>query len=374
MTLDHYDHLNPQFTWRMINKSNESVSVKSRAGMEYIVPTLRNNRDVDGGFIQVLLEYKNIYIDQIIFSSTASTTKLDKCLLEAMEERRQQMLKNPQLARNMPHTLCVEVVLKQMHVDEDDGIHSDLLGVSFFMDNDLSRKGSVGIAKGSTAAVNNKLMWEQDSSDDYPEEQKDRCVCNETRLTVLYNDPNNIFSGLWMNVLGQAKRLNKASIANVLPGLYITYRSGLSNNELVDRYYSFEELNSKVLDTLGIFTSKELAQKGGNTERYLEAESEIKSLESKLQYARKEITQLTDKNSNLLKDLSKEETAVIRLITENTFLKQESRLKDREQKIAMETIKGNSKPSVTATFVDICKGASLLTGAAVTAYKVFGTT
>ena len=374
MTLDHNDHINPLFSWGVANTTDESVSAKSRAGLEYIIPTTNKERNVTGGSVRIVIEYKNVYVDRLMFRPDTATTKLDKDIMQLFDNRLQEMLKNPHLSRNMVQTISVGIVLKRSHVEDDDGIHSDLLGTSFFMDNDLSRKANVGIPKGTTAAVNHKLMWDPTPIPEYTEENRDRCVGSENRLTVLYNDPDNIFSGLWMNILGTARKLNRTAITNALPGLYITYRSGISNNELVERYYSFEELDAKMLEKLGIFQSKEQAQKGGNTERYLEAEAEIKSTEAKLFGARKEITQLTDRNNNLLKDLNKEETTTLRLTAEIVFLKQDSRLKDREQKIAMETIKGSNKPSGTATFVEICKGASLLTGAVVTAYKVFGTT
>ncbi|EJI5696360.1 hypothetical protein NFI00_000063 [Salmonella enterica] len=376
MTLNHHDHINPIFSWVVVNNTNESISAKSRGGFEYIIPSTNKERTVTGGEVKLIVEFKNVYIDRIAFNVSQACTKLDKSLMEMLEARRQEMLNDGYLARSSTQTISVGIVIKNIHVESDDGVHSDMLGVSFFMDNDLSRQGSIGIPKGTPTSINNKLMWEDNYDEilgDASEATRDRCVAAESRLTVLYNDPTNIFSGLWMNVLGQAKRINHSRLADILPGLYITYRSGVSNNELIERYYSFDQLNEKALEEMGIFLSKEAAQKGGNTERYLQAEATIKSLNQSIVGYRKEITQLIDKNSNLTKDLNKEETTNLRLTNEIAFLKQDSRLKDREQKIAIETIKGANKPNNTASFVDICKGVGLLTTAGVTVYKVFAT-
>lgn len=376
MTLDHNDHTNPIFSWVVVNKTNESLSAKSRGGFEYIIPSINRERVVHDGEVKLIVEYKNVYIDRIAFNKSQACTKLDKTLIDLLEARRQVMLNNEYLNRSMVQTISVGVILKTDHVENDDGVHSDILGVSFFMDNNLSRQTSVGIPKGTPTSINNKLMWEENYEGVLPdasESVRERCMTAETRLTVLYNDPTNIFSGLWMNILGQARLINRTRTTDIQPGLYITYRSGLSNNELIERYYSFDQLNDKALEEMGIFLSKEEAQKGGNTERYLQAEATIKSLNQNIVGYRKEIAQLNDKNSNLTKDLNKEETTNLRLAAEIAFLKQDSRLKDREQKIAIETIKGANKPNNTASFVDICKGVGLLTTAGVTVYKVFAT-
>lgn len=373
MTFNHHDHLHPIFSWMLMNHTNETISAKSRSGMEWLIKPVNPTRDVSGGAATISVEIKNVLVNNIAFNPAPGCSKLDRDIMMMLEQRRQAMLSNNYLDRTMTQTLCVEILLKQTHVESDDGVHSDILGVSFFMDNDLTRRAQQAIAKGTPTSINNTLMWEPEPQEelvDHTEEIKKLCLITENRVTVLYNDPTNVFSGLWMNVFGQAKSLFKANIPGVLPGLYITCRLGTSNSELSERYYSFDQLDPRVLEEIGIFLSKDEAQKGGNTERYVQAENLIKGLRQDISNNRKEIAQLNDKNINLIKDLNKEETTTLRLTNEIAFLKQDSRLKDREQKIAMETIKNAGKPNNTASFVDICKGLGLLTTAGATVYKL----
>jgi predicted RNase H-like nuclease (RuvC/YqgF family) len=197
---------------------------------------------------------------------------------------------------------------------------------------------------------------------------------------VYVNDPHRVTKPFYTNLGGKAIEIPVAYETGQQSGLYIGLKN--SNSPQESQCYRFDELNDKLLDSIGIFKSKQSALESGNTERYLNSETRNKEMQ-------KENGRLKETNELLATNLQKTEERATRLTLDLSQLKSEhsieikgikshekisfdifkheSRVKDTINKANMDYVKQRSEQN---NWTDLAKAVGTLAGIAFTGYKL----
>ena len=343
--------------YQIENKSTHPITVRYRGGMDVIIDGT-NERDYTGEQ-SILVRLPCWLLTKVKFSPERAITKLDKQILTALKEQHDKRKEetNPHV-RNIPMDFYCRVVLGVNCIERNGAIHSELLAITLYC-------GKENMDKPALYSIEDILTTNMDN---------DLCgtpveVNNKAQWCVTVNDPDNEIDQWYINIAGMATGIVKETNTTISPGLYM----GIVNGDFPPQslFYTFEELKDRkgLLESLGVFTSKSEASKGGNTDRYLRAEEEVKKLKGDVSWRDKELTKKDAEIEGLKIFNRKLEISNTRLNNDTTSFKQEMKMKETIAKANLDLLKNRQS---SGGFVDFCKGMSILAGLAVTGVKLFG--
>lgn len=335
------------------NNSAQDIHLKYKGGLSYKVP--RHTDPTDRNRFTFIVEIPRASLMNLILNPEEAITKLDKEIVMRLMEIKEGIMNHNDYAYNsrLQHNLKVTVPLTSALIERNDGIHSELFGVTLY----IGDAGAFKAALYTPQEVCKGLLPEEDDENNH----------EKALLWGLYlNDPENRLQTLWVNMAGQARGIPKIADKDRGAGLYIVYRNG--DLPLVWKYYTVDQLDNKLLDSIGVFHSQSEAETGGNTERYLKAEGLIKNLNRDNGDLRKEIKRLESDLIAAGTVNEKIDVANIRLTNEVSQLKYELKIQSTVSKVYLEQAKNRNG---TSQFSEFCKGASLLAGSVFAGYKLF---
>jgi len=314
-----------QLKYRVTNISNKEIIVKVKGGLSYIVQRGQEATYISEQQIHVVIE--NVYLDNLMIDVNAALTKLDKSILAEMSKEQERLRKsNSDYHIRMPVTLQVQLDLHQGMVERNNAIHSELLGITLYL----------GSSNMDQPCLNTPAFTMQELF----ENPGDESIQGKAALHyfVYINDPNRVSKPLYTNIMGKSTEVPIDYDANKQPGLYVGISRGIEPRGT--QYYAFGELDDQKLTHLGLFKTKAECDAGGNTERFLTAESKNRELN-------KDINSMRTQIENLSETLAKSESNVFRLTNDMTKLKDEHKIElntiKLEHRIEANTLKHSGK-------------------------------
>lgn len=350
--------MNFKLDYTIINNSSDTIYVVSKAGFRY--PIIKNNDDQWSTLTphNIIVTLQDVDLNKLTFCDTEYMTSLDRAIVDALKAKLKEFLdayyKSTGSYNNIgPRTLIANVMLEGVHSQEGGEIKSEMLGISIWKGSDYRNapptSGPVRLAHELVSKNVDEGLVQPDSAEllhvehgvvtDSLEEP------SAMHWGIFVNDPKNIFNTMWVNMMGKAMPLPVTRDSNVPAGIYSGLRGGKNKPEAI--YYDFDVVNSEEITKLGVFTSKQEALKGGNSERYLIAEERIGRLEKESYGLKRELESKTIA-------LGKQEILNSRLNWEILHTKTEAKLKDLVGKIVCDKVKPNkeSKGDNMKNFLD----------------------
>lgn len=306
----------------IINGSSANdIVVKIKGGLSYIIKR-RTEADYDPTGEIVILRMNGVIPTCIEFDPEQATTKFDKYVMESFKERLEaEKSRGTSYFPTMPVNLVVSIKLNASVAEEGGHIHSEMLGMTLYRGSGYLSRTPMNVPKATLGDVLNTL---KDS--------------NGKRRMAYYcayvNDPGRTQHPYYINMGGKATEVPVEHDAGINAGLYVGVDCGNTSPDIL--FYSFDGLDKDALEKLGIFMNKADAMKGGNTERYIEAESKLKDLSKALERKSDDLRDAQAKLSKLEKQL--EETN-----TQMTFMKQDH--KNALEKLRMDAAAAAHKSS-----------------------------
>jgi hypothetical protein len=314
-----------QLNYRITNISSKEIIVKIKGGLSYIVQRGTEATYMNEQQIHVVIE--NVYLDNLRIDVNAALTKLDKAVLVELSKEHERLKKsNTEHYIRMPVTLRVQLDLHKGLVERNNAIHSELLGITMYLGSENLDQPCL-----NTPAFTMKELFENPG---------DESVQGKAALHyfVYVNDPQRVNKPLWTNIMGKSTEVPVDYDANKQPGLYVGISRGIEPRGT--QYYAFGELDDQKLTHLGLFKTKVECDAGGNTERFLTAESKNRDLNKDANSMRTQIENLTEA-------LGKSEATVFRLNTDLTKVKEEHKLElnavKMEHRMEANTLKHSGK-------------------------------
>lgn len=364
--------------YRITNIANKELVVKVKNGLSYIIR--RSEQATYRTEQMVYVNLENVYLENLQVDPEQALTKMDKAILQAIkdEQTRQMTGRNEVYYKNLTNNIGVKIALGQSLVERNNAIHSELLGITLY----------IGGENLDQPCLNTPGFTLQELFKEHDEAAGTK---NCLSYFIYVNDPLLTFKTLYTNVLGKSVEVPVDDDKNKLPGLYIGISRGIEPRETP--YYTFASLDDKTLEQLGLFKSKAACDEGGNTERYLTAETRSKELSKEVAKSKETLENLTELlakseivNSRLGTDLSKSredhKTEVTRLKYEHNLettqlkhqskmssdiFKYETRVKDTVNKANFDMVKQKSSYN---SWGDFAKAVGTLAGVAFTGYKL----
>lgn len=305
----------------IINGSSTSdIVVKIKGGLSYIIKR-RSEADYDTSGDIVLLRMNGVTPNCIQFDPDHATTKFDKYVMSQFKERLETETSRSGYFTGMTVNLVVHVKLSGEVAEEGGFIHSEMLGMTLYRGRGYLTHQPLNVPKATLGGILSAL--------------KDSTGNKRMAYYCAYvNDPQNTQHPYYVNLGGKATEVPVEHDESIQPGLYVGVDSGNTSPDIL--FYSFDGLDKDTLERLGIFMNKAEALKGGNTERYVEAESKIKDLSKALERKSDELREAQVKLSRLEEQLKEVNTQV-------TFMKQDH--KNALEKLRMDAAAAAHKSS-----------------------------
>lgn len=368
-----------KLTYRIVNRSSQELVVRAKGGLGYIIrrakePSYSEQRQVHVTLPQVIMA--NLLIDE-----NAALTLFDKKLLKAIRVDRDRIKESDTVFFDMfSQDINVIIALTSSLVEKNDAIHSEILGITLYN----------GAENANQPALNTPSFTLQELAG---------TILGETALPkgglhqfIYVNDPRRQCNPMYANVMGRAVEVPVVYDEGIQPGLYIGILHGNETPQTL--YYTFEGLDTKLMEAKGLYSTKAACESGGNTERALTAENKAKDFSKELVKAKDHATGLQELlqksetvNSRLGKDLAQSrqdhKTEVAQLKHEHRLeisqlkhqtkvsgdiFKYETRIKDTVAKANMEFVKHKSSVNNWGEFA---KAVGAIAGVAFTGYKLF---
>lgn len=347
------------------NQSNDVMVIKLKGGLSYLV---RKSKEPTYSTARLLtVRLNSVYLKDLNVDPSLALTFLDKAILTKIKEEQ----KSYEDAKDVfygvfTNNISLTIALTQNLVEADAGIHSEMLGVTFYVGYESLNKPALNTPSHTIQQITSRNL-----------------IKDSLQTNVYLNDPKKVFQTLYTNVLGVSREVPVIHNTDETPGLYITFSN---NNIPSSQFYTFSELDKNKLEVLGFFSSKAECDKGGNTDRYLTAEARIKDLS-------KANDTLRDKLSTAIDNFNRSETINNKLNTELLQQKHEHKLEIANLKIGtsqaksqIEAIKYEAKfkemiaksqidtlkqKSTTGGWVDGASALATIAGIGFTGYKLF---
>lgn len=366
--------------YRISNNSNTALIVKTQGGVNYIIRKNKQLVHPDNQHRRVHVKLSNVRFDDLWLDPGKARTAFDRKLFDELRKEANRIgTADDYQYRTFSHDLSVVVPLSSSLADENDIIHSDVLGITLF-----SSEDQANVAPITSPEFTLEQLFNIDT-----EARKDQ-VEGGLHYFIYLNDPARTQNPIWTNVMGQAKRVPVLGDTNKPAGLYVGLAYG--NNPPDSAYYSFDRLTKADLDILGLFKTRDECEMGGNTERALQAEGKLKN-------NLKDMERLQNNYSSVTELLEKAELRVAELGTELSQLKADHRLEIRQLKedqrmelmrqqfdhstlkakhdIKESIVKANveldKKRSNSVSWVEVMKAAGVLSTTLLTGYKLLTT-
>jgi hypothetical protein len=370
-----------RLNYRVVNRTNQEMIVRAKGGLGYIIkrckePTYSEERCV-------FVELPNVYIENLLIDEELALTKFDRELLKGIKQEADRVKKNAggqYLYQTFSHTLHVVIKLMESMVEKNDAIHSELLGMTLYNGLTNANQPSLNTPGFTIQELFNMTIADQP----LPE--------GGLHHFIFCNDPRRHMGALYSNIMGKAVEVPVVSDETRLPGLYMGVMHGNESPQTL--FYTFDRLDKKALEALGLFESRSDCESGGNTERAIAAEKRAHDLNKELQKSKDQIDNLdtllerAEANCNKLnqdvlqlkQDHRTEVTQMkhryeveISQLKHQTkmsgdLFKYEQRIKDAAAKANLELIK--HKGSVN-TWGEFAKAIGTIAGLGFTGYKLF---
>lgn len=356
-----------RLNYRITNTSKDEVVVKVKGGLSYLVrgskePTFQNEQ-------MLFVNIQGIYLDNINIDETQALTKLDRrILIELTKELQRLRDNNPHYYSQLTNNLEIVITLTESLVETNNAIASELLGITLYR----------GIENRDQPCLNTPGQTFKEIFEQLRSESGENSALH---CFIYLNDPIRVAPVLWTNVMGRSVEVPRVNNENKKTGLYIGISRGIEPRETL--YYSFEQLDTKTLEALGIFESKAASDKGGNTERYLSAESKNKELVKDVRDLRSQLDSVSESlekaeltSLNLKTELDKtkydhkQELASIKLQHQvsSDINKAQTHIQGVVSKANFDMVKHKASQN---TWGDFAKAVGTLAGVAFTGYKLF---
>lgn len=348
---------------QIINSSSYyDLVVKVKSGITYIARKPSNTDFNDNKqVIKILL--KNIHLKDIEINELDAITLLDREIVKRLNAIITSFREKPD-DFEYPKDIGIEIELNSSLANEDSSINSEMLGLTIWPGKGHINKKPKNIP---TSTLREAITSLEASTK----------VSNMLHYCVYLNDPECIQNPLYVNVLGRSKAIPILSDNSKDPGLYIGLSSGETPLETLS--YRFEDLTDKVLEGIGVFRTKVACDKGGNTERYLEAEELLRTTSKSLEHKTKQLEEAKSKLDKAEKDLDNLNRVVEdlkldhkRLVhssrTEAKSTSERSKLEEVIKNHQIEQLKNKNK---SGFWLDILKGAVSVTGLFLNGFKMF---
>lgn len=256
---------NFKLEYRISNNSNNELVVKTQGGLNYIIRKAGEYAHPNSQSRKVFIKITGVKFKDLWLDPKNARTRFDMKVLELLKIEADKVKTLDEMSYNkFSHNLSVVVTLSTSLADENDIIHSDILGISLYSDKEAARVSPIC----SPEFTLNQLL---DGGKDVRSNQPNGGL----HYFVYLNDPLSKMRPLYTNVMGKAIQVPIVNEPAKPGGLYI----GFQNSNLLPQtiYYTFDELGKDELDSLGLFQTREECALGGNTERALSAENKLKS-------------------------------------------------------------------------------------------------
>lgn len=247
--------------YRISNMSNDEMVVKTQGGLNYIIR--KSKSLVHTANRRIYVKLNNARFADLWIDTSSARTRFDQQLLQELEKERERFTEaNDLIFASFGHDLNICIQLsKALAEPETDVIHSDILGLTLFPTGE-----SAGISALNTTDYTLQQLFAEAIENKQP--------AGGLHYFIYLNDPMNTQLPLYVNLMGKAVPVPVVADTAKAAGLYIGLSYG--NTAPDELYYSFDKLDKTTLTYVGLFSTKAEAQMGGNTERYLSAESKIK--------------------------------------------------------------------------------------------------
>jgi len=353
--------------YRVTNASPDALVVKVKGGLSYLIKASKEATIMQEHLLYVSVP--NIYLDSIEIREDQALTKLDRRILsELSKEYDTQKKSELGYYSGLTTSLETKIVLGSSLIEDNNAIHSELLGITLYLGANNFRQPAL-----NTPTMTLKELFDKNSEDEM------QCLS----YIVYVNDPKRVSSPYWTNVKGISTPIPTVSNLSKQPGLYVAISRGITPRE--ELYYAFEELNTKLVEGLGIFESKAACDKGGNTERYASAEEKVKELSKDKGKLLEQVKTLGERVVNLEEQLGRASDENTRLKYEHKtelgqlkhthqmnseMSKFENRLTTTVSKANFDLVKHKASQN---TWTDFAKAVGTLAGVAFTGYKLLTT-
>lgn len=353
--------------YRITNTSKDEVVVKVKGGLSYLIrgskePSFQNEQ-------MLYVSINGIYLDNIMIDETQALTKLDRrILIELGKELQRLRDNNPHYYSTLTNNLQIAIKLTEGLVETHNAICSELLGITLYL----------GIQNRDQPCLNSPGHTFREMFEHLREESGEN---GGLHYFIYVNDPNRVAPVYWTNCLGRSFEVPRLNNDLKKPGLYIGLSRGIEPRETL--YYTFDQLDTKLLEGAGIFESKAACDKGGNTERYLAVESrnkdlvkEVRELKTQLDSVSESLEKADTSNGILRAELEKvkydhkQELSSIKLQHQvsSDISKAENRIQGVVSKANFDLVKHKASQN---TWGDFAKAVGTLAGVAFTGYKLF---
>lgn len=364
--------------YQISNYSNDELIVKTQGGLNYIIR--RQERMVSRNYVsrEVTIKISGVKVDDFWLDDRLAQTAFDKALLkdlaESIEKHRNN---NRMLADVFTSDFYVKIFLSGSLADENEVIHSDILGISLYNSMEAANIAPLN----SHGFVLQELF-----------EQAHEFAMEKPRGGLHYfiylNDPLSKLNPIYTNVMGKAVRVPVVQDISRPAGLYVGLQYG--SNEPQELYFTCDELTKESLGKHGLFETMEECAMGGNTERALIAEKKLvdnskamggllkdkTSLEDSLRKTQAEVNSLaeelrlaTTNHRNETDKLKHQQAMALYLRDINaTATTAQSQIKDSVTKANQDIEK---KRNSANSWGEIAKAVAAVTTCAVTVYKLY---
>lgn len=353
--------------YKVTNTSADEVVVKVKGGLAYIIKSSAEATFREDRYLYVTIA--NVYLENLMINEGDALTKLDKKILSELAKEQQNYRSGNQMYyKDLPNSLQIQVYLGKSLVEENNALHSELLGITLYL-------GKMNI--NSPALNSPKHLFNEQLA-----EMNKEMACSGTLSYVVYvNDPRRVSKPLYTNALGKSHQVPILYDDNRKPGLYVGISCGIEPREVL--YYTFEDLEKpKLLEGIGIFETKAACDEGGNTERYLSVErrnkdliKDIDALKKTLEATVSNLEETEFRNARLVTEIDKVKADCKNEITQmkiqhqlySDMTKHEHRLSATVSKANIEMLKNKGAQN---TWGDFAKAVGTLAGVAFTGYKL----
>lgn len=331
---------NFNMTYKIFNPKMSPVHIRTKGGVSYELQKSWDDPRAQLVFIDVKLS--GIDLTRLNLNPSLAVTKLDKEIMVALvKELEAKKNHNPVSDLHLRSCdLTARVYVGNNCVERKNAVHSEMFGFTLY----------IGEQKREIYPLNTPMEGIDDM-----ERHSDGGNSLNTHVKLV--DPDNRYSQLWTNCFGRAVIVGKVRGTEQSPGLYLSCE-GVDANPLT-MYFTFDELNEKVLQEYGIFKTEQEALLGGNTEELLKTR---KSLDN----TRKDNKALTEIVSRQVLSIRTLESKVSESASEITRLKHSNTLKDGERKFLDLIDKKKQGLDAASTYV---KNAAIICSTALGIYK-----
>lgn len=364
--------------YHISNYSNDELIVKTQGGLNYIIR--RQERMVSRNYVsrEVTIKISGVKVDDFWLDDRLAQTAFDKAFLKDLAETIEKHRNNNRmLADVFTSDFYVKIFLSGSLADENEVIHSDILGISLYNSMEAANIAPLN----SHGFVLQELF-----------EQAHEFAMEKPRGGLHYfiylNDPLSKLNPIYTNVMGKAVRVPVVHDISRPAGLYVGLQYG--SNEPQELYFTCDELTKESLGKHGLFETMEECAMGGNTERALIAEKKLvdnskamggllkdkTTLEDSLRKTQAEVVGLaeelrlaTTNHRNETDRLKQQQAMALYLRDINaTATSAQSQIKDSVTKANQDIEK---KRNSANSWGEIAKAVAAVTTCAVTVYKLY---